>query len=188
MSPASEFLDRLQPPDLKAFFDYWQRKRGSRLAPGRGDIDPSEMRRFLPQIYMFDVVEPGPRFRFRLIGTSVASVIGDLTGQFIEETLSPEVLPRHIEHMVDVTETLAVRYMVGDLAWQDRPHIRFHRLLLPLSDDQLRANILLGIAHYLGVGEKRQGEAPGASVVPGPASSVTKIADARLAAGDIPPA
>lgn len=156
------------------------------MAPGRRDIDPAEMRRFLPQIYMFDVVEPGPRFRFRLVGTAVASIIGDLTGQFIEQTLTPDILPRHTAHMIDVTENLAVRYLIADLAWLDRPHIRFHRLLLPLSDDQKRANILLGIAYYVGVGEKRQGEAPGESRVPGPASSMTELVDARLAADESP--
>ncbi len=145
------------------------------------------MRRFLPNIYMFDVVEPGPRFRFRLIGTAVAGVIGDLTGRFIEETLTPEVLPRHTEQLTDATENLAIRYMVGDLGWQDRPHIRFHRLLLPLSDDQRRANILLGIAYYIGAWEKRKGDGPGdGPPPPGPAQSLTELVDARVMAADIP--
>ena len=116
----------------------------------------------------------------------VASIIGDLTGQFIEQTLTPDILPRHTAHMIDVTENLAVRYLIADLAWLDRPHIRFHRLLLPLSDDQKRANILLGIAYYVGVGEKRQGEAPGESRVPGRAFSMTELVDARLVADEIP--
>jgi hypothetical protein len=133
---------------IRALYRYWLGKRHGRRAPARADIDPIELRSLLPHIYLFDVVEPGPRLRYRLVGTAIAEMAGEVTGRFVDELLPPAVYARMHAHYVDVVRNLVGRYYVADMTWRDRPHVRYHRLLLPLSDDQRAANMLLGISCY----------------------------------------
>ena len=37
-------------------YDYWETKRGSRSMPARADIDPIEMKAFLPHVVLMDVL------------------------------------------------------------------------------------------------------------------------------------
>lgn len=134
-------------PRIRAFYTVWLRKRGIRRAPARRDFDPVEMRDFLPNLYMFDVVEPGARLRYRLIGTAVAELAGEVTGKFIDEVLPPAMYAALRPHYDDVVRHFIPRYHANDLGWQGRPYIRYYRLLLPLSDDQRSVNMALGI-HY----------------------------------------
>ena len=75
------------PDDLSMFaglqsaYAYWQNKRGTRDWPGRDDLNPLEMRDFLPRIMLADVTRDPVRFRYRLCGTGICHVHqGDPTG------------------------------------------------------------------------------------------------------------
>lgn len=46
-------------PDLALALDYWSQKRGSRFAPSRDDIDPTEITAILPRILLADVTRDG---------------------------------------------------------------------------------------------------------------------------------
>ncbi len=138
-------IGRIRDPKVRELYRYWLGKRRGRRAPARADIDPVELRGLLPHISLLDVVEPGPRLRFRLIGTAVVEIAGEVTGRFVDELVPPSVYARLHEQYVDIARNLVGRYHVTDMAWQGRPYLRYHRLLLPLSEDQRSANLLLGI-------------------------------------------
>ncbi len=73
-------------PDVRLVLDYWQQKCAGRLMPSRADIDPSELRRFLPHITLVDVVADERRFVYRLVGTSEVELRGyDPTGRPVAE-------------------------------------------------------------------------------------------------------
>jgi hypothetical protein len=57
----------------QAVFEYWNKRRGVRPAPDRGDIDPSEIRLALGDTFMLtaDFVD---QLRFRLAGTRVCAL------------------------------------------------------------------------------------------------------------------
>lgn len=57
----------------RALFNYWNRQRGSRPAPERGDIDPISIRHELGDVFMLaaDFVD---QLRFRLAGTRVCAL------------------------------------------------------------------------------------------------------------------
>lgn len=140
-------LERIPHPKIRAFADYWQSKRRQRRAPTRADIDPSELGPFLPHMYMLDVL-PGPRVKVRLLGTEAMQSGGvDYTGRFADEVLPPD---RYAELQLEVDDVLrhfVLRYKISDLAWQGRPHARYHRLMMPLSADQATVNILIGVGY-----------------------------------------
>ena len=135
----------IRHPKIRELYGYWLAKRRGRRAPARADIDPLELRSVLPHISLFDVVEPGLRLRFRLVGTAVTVIAGETTGKFIDELVPARVYAALHEHYVDIVHNFVGRYCVADLAWQGRPYVRYHRLLLPLSEDQQSANMVLGI-------------------------------------------
>jgi len=138
-------LERIPHPKIRAFAEYWQSKRAQRRAPARADIDPAELGPFLPHMYMLDVVPPGPRIKVRLLGTEALQSGGvDLTGRFADEVLPPARYAELQQEIDDVLRNFVLRYQISDLAWQGRPHARYHRLMMPLSADQVTVNILFG--------------------------------------------
>ena len=78
----------LRSPLLQQLHAYWEGKRGARLAPVRDELDPAEIVRLLPHLFLIDAIGMPSRFRYRLIGTAVVELTGrDLTGHFVDENL-----------------------------------------------------------------------------------------------------
>lgn len=79
-------LSHIVSPTLRALAQYWLAKRGDRDMPSRADIDPIEIPALLSRMALLDVLPGTPRFRFRLVGTQVASFTGrDMTGRTVDE-------------------------------------------------------------------------------------------------------
>ncbi|MCY0095106.1 PAS domain-containing protein [Hoeflea ulvae] len=57
------------------FFDYWASKRGDRPAPNRTDIEPADIRRLLPHVFICDLTA-GDGLDFRLAGTALCALFG----------------------------------------------------------------------------------------------------------------
>lgn len=74
---------------VREFYHLWKSKCGVNGLPSRHDINPKEMVSFLPNIMLVDVVWPGPRFRYALVGTGEVAHRGvDPTGKWLEEAYS----------------------------------------------------------------------------------------------------
>jgi hypothetical protein len=66
-------------------FAHWDRLRGERSAPIRGDIDPAHLRNFLADVFMLDA-KPWQEGRIRLAGTRICALFGhELKGQRLPE-------------------------------------------------------------------------------------------------------
>ncbi|MDK9695231.1 MAG: PAS domain-containing protein [Siculibacillus sp.] len=59
----------------RELYEYWQRLRGSRPAPDRTEIEPSDIRRILGDTFILEVVSR-TEYRFRLAGTRVCALYG----------------------------------------------------------------------------------------------------------------
>src|ERR1700684_2922227 len=73
-------------PETIAALAYWKSKLGSRLMPSRADLDPREMRSFMPHIALVELrqtADGAQDYYMRLTGTSIEQVFGQLTGQLI---------------------------------------------------------------------------------------------------------
>jgi hypothetical protein len=71
----------MKHPSSRAFFAYWDKKRGSARAPDRADIDPAAVRELLGDIFVLSC-EPKTGFPFRVAGTRVCALAGlDLKDQ-----------------------------------------------------------------------------------------------------------
>ncbi len=97
--PFQDLLVHIDPdlecrdPMLLAIHRYWDKKRGQRAMPSRGDIDPIDLGRNLGNIILVDVENAPFRLRYRLIGTAITNVMQrDSTGKYYDEIYSPELL------------------------------------------------------------------------------------------------
>jgi hypothetical protein len=136
-------------PRLIGLYRYWDSKRGARSMPARSDLRPEEMAPFLGYVFLVDV-EPAPRrFRFRLIGTEVATSYGlDLTGQYTD-AVTPEsyrvMIERHYAQAVEERRPLVHRMEFSEGMGKVHELIR---LTLPLSDDGATVNMLLAASVF----------------------------------------
>ena len=71
---------------VRAMYDYWHQKADGRRMPTRADIDPAELKPYLPAMMLVDVVHDTRRFVYRLVGThEVAGRGRDPTGLSVAE-------------------------------------------------------------------------------------------------------
>jgi hypothetical protein len=81
-------------PELAAMLALWrgQIKDGA-AAPYRHAMTPKLLKQHLPNIAIYERVQPAQgthRYRVRIMGTKFSSVMGDLTGKFIDEAVPPQ--------------------------------------------------------------------------------------------------
>ncbi len=132
-------------PGIVAIYDYWRSKAPAPgVLPGRRHIDPADIPRLLPNIWLVDVVEDPRRFRVRLIGTALVDAgIPLRVGDFIFDRLMPEL--RHtlaeFESVVGTREPLWYRGPVN-LRHDTYVH-EIERIFLPLAADGRHVDMLL---------------------------------------------
>lgn len=131
-------------PDIRAMVDYWRAKAAGRRMPRRIDIDPGEIKGFLPRITLVDVVPDARRFVYRLVGTEeVASRGSDPTGRAVAEayfSASPEESLMYYDYVARTGEPYCYS---GDFAAPDGAVERQDVIFLPLSEDGATVNMIL---------------------------------------------
>jgi hypothetical protein len=150
MSPdnvAYEIISEPGAPILGDLVAYWDAKRAGRVAPPRSAIDPIEITRHLPHLFMLDVIGAGSDFRFRLIGTEIVQGLGrDSTGRRFSELFEeqPESLARLLGRFALVVQEKRPSFSRGLIFWHaDKTHCPFAAVSVPLSDDGTTVNIIL---------------------------------------------
>lgn len=150
--PRGDVLFRRTAPaaSLLALFEYWLSRRSGRRWPRRADIDPLDIPQLLPGVVLLDVVGAPPRFRKRLVGSTIVQKEGlDTTGRWLDDCVNPlvrdEILRQHLE-AVEAPEGCC--YTV-EFAGDDGKLYSYQRLLLPLSGDGERVDMLFGGARFL---------------------------------------
>lgn len=137
VEPQSEVLRRL--------LAYWQRKKGDRPAPIRADIDPLEIKPLLPYVGLVDVERSPLRFRFRLTGTEITKGYGqELTGRYLDEI---DLNNHQLDIMLDyarAAENGEAACSTLEYMRNDGRHLRYERLVLPLSSDGGKVDMLIG--------------------------------------------
>ena len=131
-------------PDIRAMVDYWRGKAGTRRMPRRTDIDPVEIKPFLPRVTLVDVVPDARRFVYRLVGTEeVASRGNDPTGRSVVEAYfasSAEESLAYYEYVARSGEPCCFR---GDYRAPDGALEKQDVIFLPLSEDGETVSIIL---------------------------------------------
>lgn len=135
-------------PAIKAGLAYWQSKRQGNDLPGRAQLDPLEMRAFLAKILIV-AVEADGSFVFRLFGTEISDANRrDLTGQAAGESNLGASAPQFIAAYQRCVQARAPVFFISHIWWQDRGHVAFEQLMLPLSSDGTHVDKLLCVVDF----------------------------------------
>lgn len=63
----------MKHPSIRQLFEYWNERRGNRLAPEREDIEPASIRHVLADAFILSF-DPSRRHPFRIAGTRVCAL------------------------------------------------------------------------------------------------------------------
>jgi hypothetical protein len=130
-----EFLDRCSPATA-AFYRYWDGARRGRPMPARADLDPLEMKPWLPGLILVDVKRNPFRLVYRLVGERSVEVRGfSPTGKTVEEGFHGTVLAEVLENYRLVVEEKKLVYDWDSLPSASGLLCNAGVLLLPLSSD-----------------------------------------------------
>lgn len=143
------FETHLDDPLLREAYAYWRKKRDPRRMPARRQIDPAEMPRLLPNLLISEVVDAERRFRYRLVGTAIARVLGrDVTGCCVEEVMSGAYRDYITELHRAVCRERTPVFARSALESAGGRHRVARRLLLPLSEDDSAVNQILSLVVF----------------------------------------
>jgi hypothetical protein len=123
----------MKHPASRAFFAYWDDKRGGARAPDRSEIEPGAVRELLGDIFVLSY-DGDAGYPFRVAGTRVCALLGcDLKDKSFSALFSPESR-REIEEIVAVVaeEMLAAVAGITAIAQDGRP-VPLELLLLPFN-------------------------------------------------------
>jgi len=137
----------MKHPSTRELFDYWNARRGRRVAPERSEIEPEAIRRALADTFILSF-EPQRGHPFRIAGTRVCGLFRrELKGSAFLDLWSPASR----DHMRELT-TIVVDELTGVVASARATSaagdaLQLELLLLPLNHhDQNDARLLGALA------------------------------------------
>lgn len=135
---------------LQRLYDYWRSRCRDGALPSRRDIDPLDIPDLLANVFMLDVIGDAEDFVFRLAGSLVEEAFSmPLRGRSIAEIQKAAGTPIPVAQHVEVARGGGPRYREGSMLVAGREHWRTHRLLLPLSSNGGKVDVLMGGAIFL---------------------------------------
>jgi len=145
-SPEQDDPPEIRHPLLQRLLVLWQTKCGDRMMPGRADFDVLELKDWLGNLILIDVLDGAAEFRYRLYGSVLASYYGrDLTGK-LTAAMRPETrdLVRReyarvcaARHPMMIERKRSVKHSTRLVA----------KLILPLAADGVTVDMIL-VASY----------------------------------------
>ncbi|HTW33062.1 MAG TPA: PAS domain-containing protein [Rhizomicrobium sp.] len=124
-------------PALSKALLLWREKAGERDMPSRSDFSARTLKAHLPHVAIVDAVDEGPgrRYRFRLMGTAIAGLLGDHTGKFIDEAVVSPFRERWTAVMDGPLAAGAPLRIFGRVDYNNMNFLAMELLLAPLRDD-----------------------------------------------------
>jgi hypothetical protein len=145
--------DQVKSSRVLALDHYWHSKHAMARLPSRTDIDPTELRHFLRGMLLADILEDPFNVFYRLCGTEVAEMRGELTGHTVrdwphwDEDERAQLLS---DYFLVVSQRRAV------FSW-DRVRLKsgswsyFYSGIWPLSSDGIHIDKCLAYEDFFGI-------------------------------------
>jgi hypothetical protein len=142
----STSLQSLERCGAKAMslYQYWNARRGVRPMPSRSEIDPCEMRQWLPHLMLVSVGPEGRTFTYRLAGTGIVDLLGiNPTGRSVESAWPVDLAASVMRSYHEVVATRAPVYCQQVSQWLEDQQPSAWAMRLPLSCDGETVDIIL---------------------------------------------
>ena len=143
---------RFLHPDLIRLHDLWKSEADNGDIPLRRTMSPRLLKSFLRDIALYERIGNGPdrRYRVRLMGTSFAQILGDLTGKYLDEAIPAEMRPRWHAALDATLGTQAPLRFLGREDTNQMTFLTGEFFSAPLMADDGEVNLVLGAARYSG--------------------------------------
>lgn len=131
-------------PATRAFHAYWDSKRAGRDMPARRDLDPIEMKAWLPGIQLIDVHENPRRLVYRLVGEVEVAMRG--FNHLGREVGDAYFAVSREEALCNYNLVIDRKTMVYDWARYRAAggfHVSQETIFLPLSEDGVMVNMVI---------------------------------------------
>jgi hypothetical protein len=148
--PVETFLSRIEAPALRLIADHWIEVRGTRLMPRWSDIDPARIAPSLPFVWSYRYDAEEDEFIGRLAGDEIVQAFGQsLRGKRMKEFMGPEA--HRVFSAWQRTVVMRPALLHGKGAVYSRADRRYNgeRLALPLSEDGIRGDGVLGATIFI---------------------------------------
>jgi hypothetical protein len=150
MHPPFRFIEQQE------FYGLWNAKRGARRMPGRADLSPNEMRPWLGQMHLIEVINQGEDFRYLVFGTDIARYYDvEMTRRLISEWPADMRDAAMMTYLRVIGDACPYLVRQNEMA-QGRLHSN-HRLVLPLSNDGRSVHHIITHLHTIPVNEEDTG-------------------------------
>ena len=127
-------------------FAYWNALRDGRIAPTRGEIEPRDIRRILPYIFILERRDSWS-YRFRLAGTGLCNIYGtEFRGHNMLNLWQSECQSKMNQLLDDVVGSASVGLVDYTAETPDRREATLEMVLLPLAQDNGAITRVLGAA------------------------------------------
>lgn len=141
---------QIRDPRLKALYVYWTSKAGARRMPARKDLDPIEMKEWFGNLMLLDFpTGKFIEFRYRLEGTRIEEFYdARRTGRGVETMTAESERKSILPQWEAVFDHGRPAYYESDILSSEGKLARQIKLLLPLSEDGERVNMILGAIYF----------------------------------------
>ncbi|WP_341897812.1 PAS domain-containing protein [Ferrovibrio terrae] len=136
-------------------YEYWDRKRGARSMPARVDLDPIEMKAFLPHVVLMDVLrdhKPGwpLDFRYRLMGSAIdLHMSRRFTGLFMSDLRHQQPDSQIWRNFSEVTQDRQPQFHRVPYVGPHKDFLSVIDLVMPLSTDGEQVDMLISIVDFI---------------------------------------
>jgi hypothetical protein len=143
--PTLSFSD----PSYEQLLNLWRAKTGARKMPLRSDMTPRDLKTLLRNILVLERVSREPsRYKFRLVGTGLHGMAGELTGKMVDEVVSSEHLPRWVGCGDLILDGGQPMRFVGRVHLEGKEYLNAENLYVPLANDDGDPTFIMGLCRY----------------------------------------
>ncbi len=139
-------LQAYRHQDLRDFVDLWQSKAIGGVIPRRSALSARELKPLLSRIILCERVD-GPRYRVRLMGTSLAPIWSDMTGKYFDQALPPQLQARWSAVIDGVLAAGGPVRLMSRVDYEDKNFLVAELAAVPLADETGRPTMVMGAIH-----------------------------------------
>ena len=135
---------------LPAALAYWRSRCGGRPMPARADLDPVDMRAFLANVLLAEVVAggKGPEIRMRLAGTEIEAIFGPMTGKALADALPANLVSRWTLLAEAVWAARRPVRFVTRIAFRGQEFVIAEAVAAPLSSDGANIDMMFAVVVF----------------------------------------
>ncbi|HEX3944694.1 MAG TPA: PAS domain-containing protein [Rhizomicrobium sp.] len=152
MEAWSSFCDAslaFQRMEFRLLLATWHDLGDEEHLPSRRELTPHKLKSLLRNITIYERVTNGKvRYRVKMMGSAFADIMGDLSGQFLDEAVPQEHLPRWHAALDAVLEAGAPLRFVSRADSTGRSFVVGEYFEAPLLDDNGSPTMILAGGHF----------------------------------------